>query len=421
MTENDIQPGSKPPCYREDAIAVLMRLRDAGHVAYFAGGCVRDELLGLKPKDYDVATDAPPKRVRELFSNTQAVGAAFGVILVRQGKSVVEVATFRSDGKYLDGRRPSEVTFTTAEEDAKRRDFTINGLFLDPVENRVIDYVAGQKDLQDRMLRAIGDPSHRFEEDHLRLLRAVRFAARFELAIDPATADAIRQHVPQLKRISPERVAEELRMMLTSQTRRRAYQLLKDFGLHRVILRFLPSIGEPVGVFLAIDGLTISFGLALAALVADAFGAKLLTTAEIRKASTGMRQALKISNEESDELEGAMSFTHLLGDVPPTVAAMKRFLARPTSGAAQAMMGAIGRCGIMRERIQLQLDTLREIARTEVSPLPLLTGDDLVAVGWTPGPVFKRILDQVYDAQLEDRIRTKQQAIDLAGRLQAGS
>src|SRR5438067_13328797 len=165
-------------------MAVLRGLREAGHVAYFAGGCVRDVLLGLEPKDYDVATDAHPQKVRSLFRSTAAVGQAFGVILVRLGKSVVEVATFRSDGRYVDGRRPEDVRFTTAEEDAKRRDFTINGLFFDPLEDRVIDYVGGQEDLTARRLRAIGDPWQRFEEDHLRLLRAVRFAARFDLEIE---------------------------------------------------------------------------------------------------------------------------------------------------------------------------------------------------------------------------------------------
>jgi len=175
---------------RDDAVAVVKRLRNAGHVAYFAGGCVRDTLLGLQPKDFDIATDAPPQRVRELFTNTQAVGAAFGVILVRHKKSVIEVATFRTDLKYLDGRRPEGVVFTTAEEDAKRRDFTINGLFFDPIENHVIDYVGGQEDLKNKVLRAIGEPNHRFEEDHLRLLRAVRFAARFDLTIEHATASS---------------------------------------------------------------------------------------------------------------------------------------------------------------------------------------------------------------------------------------
>src|SRR5215212_7276936 len=148
---------------RDDAVAVVRRLREAGHVAYFAGGCVRDLLLGREPKDYDIATDAPPDRVRQLFSNTQAVGAAFGVILVRQGRSVIEVATFRTDLRYRDGRRPEGVVFTTAEEDAKRRDFTINGLFFDPIENKVIDYVGGKEDLRNKVLRAIGQPEHRFE------------------------------------------------------------------------------------------------------------------------------------------------------------------------------------------------------------------------------------------------------------------
>ncbi len=163
--------GSKPPSDRADALLVLRQLRDAGHVAYFAGGCVRDELLGLTPADYDIATDAPPDRVRQLFRSTAAVGAAFGVILVRQNRSVVEVATFRSDLDYRDGRRPSGVTFTTAEQDAQRRDFTINGLFLDPLENRVIDFVGGQDDLKSKIIRAIGQPQQRFVEDHLRLLR----------------------------------------------------------------------------------------------------------------------------------------------------------------------------------------------------------------------------------------------------------
>src|SRR5882724_7855964 len=200
---------------REDALVVLKRLREAGHVAYFAGGCVRDLLLGAEPKDFDVATDAPPSRVQELFRNTQAVGAAFGVILVRQGGSQIEVATFRADAGYDDGRHPSKVRFTTAEEDARRRDFTINGLFLDPVGGQVIDYVRGQDDLRAGVIRAIGNATERFEEDSLRLLRAVRFAARLGFEIEPGTAAAIKAHAPQLKRISPERIADELRVMLT--------------------------------------------------------------------------------------------------------------------------------------------------------------------------------------------------------------
>ena len=181
----------KQPCRREDAARVVEELRAGGHVAYFAGGCVRDMLLGLEPKDFDVATDAPPERVRKLFRNSQAVGAAFGVILVRTGGSSVEVATFRSDGAYLDGRHPEHVRFTTAEEDARRRDFTINGLFFDPISGDVIDYVGGREDLAARWIRAIGEPGARFAEDHLRMLRAIRFAARFDFAIEANTAAAI--------------------------------------------------------------------------------------------------------------------------------------------------------------------------------------------------------------------------------------
>src|SRR5688572_2808762 len=239
------EPSDQPPeihSTRQDALAVVRALRDVGHVAYFAGGCVRDLLLGLEPKDYDVATDAPPDRVRKLFKRTQAVGQAFGVILVRIGRSQVEVATFRAEGKYLDGRRPSEVRFTTAEEDAKRRDFTINGLFLDPLDgNRVIDFVGGQADLKAKLLRAIGNPDERFEEDHLRLLRAVRFAARFGLTIEPETAEAVRKHAPQLKRISPERIADELRRMLTPPKAQSAWALLRELGLLEVIFRQWPE------------------------------------------------------------------------------------------------------------------------------------------------------------------------------------
>src|SRR5687768_2488329 len=239
MSEPPDQPPQGKRSTREDALAVVRRLRDAGHVAYFAGGCVRDALLGLEPKDYDVATDAPPDRVRELFPRTQAVGAAFGVILVRQGRSQIEVATFRKDLAYADGRRPEGVVFSTAEEDAKRRDFTINGMFFDPIEEKVIDYVGGQRDAVDRVLRAIGLADERFAEDHLRLLRAIRFAARFGLTIEPSTREAIARNVPHLVRITPERVAEELRLSLTPVTRGRAWDMIRQYGIDAVVFRFL--------------------------------------------------------------------------------------------------------------------------------------------------------------------------------------
>jgi poly(A) polymerase len=237
-----VNPRLKPACDEADALAVLKRLRDAGFVAYFAGGCVRDKLLGRQPVDWDVATDAPPKKVAELFAAAQAVGEAFGVVLVRHRKSVVEVATFRADGAYEDGRRPSSVRFTSAEEDAKRRDFTVNGLFLDPLGNRIIDFVGGQEDLKANRLRAIGNASERFAEDHLRLLRAVRLAARFDFQIEPETAKAMKLVAGRLAGISPERIADELRLMLTPATRTLAWKLLWDFKLGPVIFRFLPKV-----------------------------------------------------------------------------------------------------------------------------------------------------------------------------------
>jgi poly(A) polymerase len=420
----------KPPCFREDAEEVVRRLRDAGHVAYFAGGCVRDTLLGLEPKDYDVATDAPPARVRKLFSNTQAVGAAFGVILVRLRGSQIEVATFRTEGRYLDGRRPESVAFTDAEHDARRRDFTINGLFMDPIEGRIIDYVGGQEDVAARRLRAIGEPDERFDEDHLRLLRAVRFAARFDLAIESRTAEAIRRHAPKLVRISPERIADELRLMLTSVTRGRAWPMLWEFALVDQVFRFLPVAAEEAefnpgrSVFLALapdEG--IPFGVALAAASLDyvmqaAGGSDLRTAVEsnvVQAVGKALRQSLRISNDELEDTVGTVAaIAPLIQLAPPTVAQMKRFLAKPVERgaweilvAADKVVGTDGRVAWLRERLE-------ELSKGDFAPPPLITGDDLTAAGMRPGPVFRRVLESVYDAQLEDRVHTKDEAMRMA-------
>ena len=424
-------PSEAKHASESDALAVVLRLREAGHVAYFAGGCVRDMLLGLTPKDYDVATDAPPGRVRELFKSTQAVGAAFGVILVRAGKSVIEVATFRTDLKYVDGRRPEGVVFTTAEEDAKRRDFTINGLFFDPAEKKVIDFVGGQKDLENKIIRAIGQPEHRFEEDHLRMLRAIRFAARFNFRIHGATINAIVKYAEHLKRISPERISQELRLMLVPQTRDVAYEYLAAAGLIDVILlRFLPEYPKrahphaPRGLISALGPPlhygNISFGLAMAAIVLmereRRFGNS-LSPEEVRRSANAVRKALRVSNEEYDVIVGSLSFEHLIRERLPSVAAMKRSLAMPASGDAQLLMAAVARVeesSVRRERIEQVLDRLRVLARGDFAPPPFVTGDDLTAAGLSPGPVFKRVLDAVYNAQLEGRIRTKAAALELA-------
>jgi poly(A) polymerase len=421
---------------RDDAVSVVRALRDAGHVAYFAGGCVRDALLGLTPKDYDVATDAPPARVRELFKKTQAVGQAFGVILVRLGKSVIEVATFRTDGHYADGRRPSEVTFSTPQEDAQRRDFTLNGLFYDPVDDRVIDYVDGQRDLRDRVLRAIGDPAQRFAEDHLRMLRAVRFAARFDLSIDPATADAIRRDAGLLTRISGERIADELRRMLVPPTRGRAWREMWGLGL------VAPALGAASGgtssqplreekslvLALPADRET-TFGLALLTAAIDARwhagGGKHdilgnLTPAEAKKIVSQCRQTLKLSNDESEEMTWIARLAHgLLNARELPVALVKRSLASPHAPAMRTLLASLRSTGAAAERIAAIEARLAEFDGVDCAPPPYITGDDLVAAGHAPGPAFKRVLDQVYDAQLEDRIADRDQAMSLATRLLA--
>jgi tRNA nucleotidyltransferase/poly(A) polymerase len=405
-----------PKSTREDALSVVRRLRSAGHEAYFAGGCVRDMLLGLPPKDYDVATDAPPPKVRELFPRTQAVGAAFGVILVRQRSSQVEVATFRTDGKYLDGRRPEGVVFTTAEEDAKRRDFTINGLFFDPIDEKFIDYVGGQADLQARTLRAIGNPDERFEEDHLRVLRAVRFAARFGLTIEPGTWDAIGRHAGRVIRISPERVADELRLMLTPPSRAAAWDMLVGRDFDPVLFRFVkPAPQRERQRFLerVRAGRPIPFGLALAAGWLDGFPlAKFeaaLDAPAVQQLVAALRQSLRLSNEESEAVHGSLEGLRLLLFTRPAhgVAMLKRFLARPTARLSRDLLAAVPGQDALEAR-------LAELEKTDYAPPPLITGDDLTAAGLKPGRVFKRALDEAYDAQLEGRVATRQQALESA-------
>lgn len=433
MSNADVpNASSRPPCRREDAEAVLRRLRENGHVAYFAGGCVRDLLLGHEPKDWDVATDAPPPRVRQLFPNTTPVGAAFGVILVRQGPSVVEIATFRTDGAYEDGRRPKEVRFATAEEDAQRRDFTINGLFLDPIDNnKVIDYVGGRADLEDKVLRAIGEPGQRFEEDHLRMLRAVRFAARFGLKIDPATNAAIRQHAPRLKRISPERIAEELRLMLTPVSRTDAWVMLWEFRLLLEIFRYLPSaayspLGPTRSIFLSCaPGEPIEFPLALAAgtlcfrrHTAVQGNVGLIARNEAPTLSRALRQALNLSNDEQEVTRRTLTDTGwLLVEKTASIAAIKRIIATRHFHMVQSLLDAIATAGLNVEKIESLRQLISEAKQTEVAPEPLLTGEDLIALGLQPGKLFKIVLDQVYNAQLEGRIRTKESAIEFVKRI----
>lgn len=416
----------------EKARGVVETLRAAGFVAYFAGGCVRDRLLGIAPKDVDVATNAPPQKVRELFKKTQAVGQAFGVILVRLGRDQIEVATFRTDGEYKDGRHPTAVTFSNAEDDAKRRDFTINGLFYDPLSDRVIDYVGGRADLESGVLRAIGDAQHRFAEDHLRMLRALRFAARFDLTIEASTAEAIRRDAHLLPRISGERIADELRRMLTPPTRRRAIREVwtndlvgyaLGIKLHNVPLR------EERSLAMALPAAEVGFPTALLCLAIDvrwhAGGAKHdilgnLAPTETSKIVSGLRSTLKLSNEEADEMSTASRLAHvLLNSRDWPVAMVKRTLANRYARSMRLLLEALSRTGVASERIG-QIDArLEEFRNADCAPAPLLTGDHLVSAGFSPGPAFKRVLDEVYDAQLEGRIVSQEEAMTMGRSLLA--
>ena len=328
---------------REFAVGVVRRLREAGHQALWAGGCVRDELLGLVPKDYDVATDATPEQVRRLFRRTVAVGAAFGVIEVLGPRSLaVEVATFRSDVSYSDGRHPDRVVFSSPREDAERRDFTINGMFFDPIEDRLIDYVGGQQDLQARVLRAIGEPARRFTEDKLRMLRGVRIATRFGLTIDPATAAATRAMAGQITVVSAERIADELHKLLVDPQRSRGVTLMYDLGLIGPVLpELLPMKGLPQGlpsapsgdlwdhVMAVLDRLggSASFPLAFAALLHDVGKPRVVArTAERytfyhhehvgRRIASEICLRLKLSNEERERVEWLVEKHQYLADAP---------------------------------------------------------------------------------------------------------
>ena len=221
---------------RDKATRLVQTLQDNGHVAYFAGGCVRDALMGTDPADYDIATDAVPDEVRGLFPDSHPVGAHFGVILVREGKQDFEIATFRNDGAYHDGRHPEDVVFSTAEEDSERRDFTINGMFFDPIADKVIDYAEGRKDLEAKRIRAIGDPEKRFEEDHLRIMRAIRFATTLSFEIEEGTWNSLKNRASDLSRISVERIRDELTKILLSANRVRGFDLLVDSGVMKMIV-----------------------------------------------------------------------------------------------------------------------------------------------------------------------------------------
>jgi poly(A) polymerase len=414
-------PGkSTPEEGRRAAMAIVRVLRGAGHTAYFAGGCVRDELLGLSPTDYDVATDATPERIGSLFKRTNEVGAAFGVVLVTPtaaeggppASATVEVATFRSDGPYSDRRRPDAVTFSDPRTDAMRRDFTINALFLDPLAaglEQVIDYVGGRDDLGKRVIRAVGDPESRLAEDHLRALRAVRLSARLGFTIDPPTADAIRKHASNLSGVSRERIGDEVRRMVSHPTRAAAAATLESLQLDAPVLTESHRLSK--GGALAGIGEGQGYPTSLAAWACDR-GLRL--EADPKNLLTRWREALCLSNEESEALRAVLgALIQIERDWGMLSIAKQKRLAGQDSGFEGALEIATAREPALGASVRARV---KELSRTAsgLCPEPLVTGDDLIRAGMLPGPSFKRILDSVYDAQLEDRVRTSTEALELA-------
>ncbi len=394
------------PTAAAGAVEVVRALAAAGHQALLAGGCVRDLLLGREPEDYDVATDAGPEQITALFRPTRQVGAQFGVVLVKRQRRWVEVATFRADGPYVDGRRPTSVTRTDAAHDAQRRDFTVNGMFLDPLSHVVIDYVGGHADLAARVVRAIGEPAARFAEDHLRLLRAVRFAAKLGFPIEPVTLAAIRTHAAQLARVAPERIREELARMLAHPARRDAWQLLHTCGL---LPHLWPGVewsevqAERVETLLGRLPREASFGLALGVLLGH------LPTAQF----AGAARSLTLANDERDVAAWLVAHQSELDDPEaPSLAQLKRLMAHRAFGELRALVEAryLDRpaAAARRARLAARVAGVRPEA---VQPPPLVTGDDLLARHIPPGPVYKAILDELYTAQLEEQLVTRAQAL----------
>ena len=427
-----------------DARAVAERLRTAGFIAFWAGGCVRDHLLSRPAKDIDVATDARPEQVQSLFKVTHAVGRSFGVVLVQQGDHTFEVATFRRDARYVDGRHPESVEFTSAEEDARRRDFTINGLFLDPLTGEIHDYVQGQDDLKQRVIRAIGDPAARFAEDHLRLLRAVRFSATLGFTLDPGTRQAMQNLAGELRRISAERIQQELTRTLTEARHPgQALALLAATGLCAVVL---PEVAALQGVeqppeyhpegdvfqhtVLMLDHLQRPTPeLAWSVLLHD-----------LGKPST-QRRVLQPDGRERIRFDGHAEAGALLAEqvlhrlrcsnaltahVVTCVRQHMRFMdvTRMRKATLRRMVMAptfateleLHRVDCLGSHGQLDnYEFVRRYAESlqhePIKPEPLLRGGDIMATGVAPGPEVKLLLQEGYDLQLEGRLSSREAAL----------
>jgi poly(A) polymerase len=421
---------------------IALELRRRGHKAYFVGGCVRDLLLGVPPKDFDVATDATPDEVLAIYPSAQRVGAHFGVVLVHEGHAQVEVATFRSEGVYLDGRHPLHVRFERdPKKDAMRRDFTINALMLDPETNDVLDYVGGRTDLDCGIVRAIGEPETRFREDHLRMLRAVRFAARLKFEIDPQTEAAIQRFYPLIKDVSAERVRDEIVRILTEGSARRGFELLNRTELLGMVL---PEVAAMKGVeqppefhpegdvwthtLMMLEHLPagVSPTLALGVLLHDVgkpgtyrvadrirFDGHVELGVELTRC---IMHRLRFSNDDIRQVEALVDNHMRFKDVPRMKeSTLKRFLrlTRFPEHLELHRLDCVSSHGML-DNYEHALNRFEELGQEQIRPPRLVTGQDLIDAGFEPGPKFGRVLSAVEDAQLESRVRTKEEALQLA-------
>src|SRR5438128_2512065 len=420
---------------------IAARLRESGHIAYFAGGCVRDIVRGQTSKDFDIATDAKPENVQKLFPRTYAVGAHFGVILVLENGFQFEVATFRSDEAYIDGRHPSAVHFSSPEEDAKRRDFTINGMFYDPVAEEVIDFVGGRADIAAKVVRAIGDAAQRFGEDRLRVLRAVRFVTVLRYKNDSQTWDALVANAASVNKISAERIREELARIFLSPNRMRGWDLLDSSGLMRAILPEIdamkgckqPEQFHPEGDVFEHTRLMLQF-LPDKVSVPLVFSVLLHDVAKPRTAVVDQTGRIRFSGhdrigaEMTEEIMRRLRFSgteieatvemvrqHMVfKDVPKMrVAKLKRFMARPTFD-DELELHRVDCEGSHRMlgNYEFLLRKREEFAKEPIIPPPLVRGDDLIALGLKPGPKFGEILEAIETRQLEGNLRSREEALD---------
>jgi putative nucleotidyltransferase with HDIG domain len=423
------------------AVSIIRRLREAGYVAYLTGGCVRDLLLGRAAKDFDVTTSAKPDELLRIFQRAGQVGAHFGVVLIHEAGAQVEVATFRSDLEYHDGRHPDGVHFETdPRQDALRRDFTINALLLDPVSEEVLDFVNGRADLNAKLIRAIGDPERRFREDHLRLLRAVRFAARLGFEIEPETSAAIQRLAPLIRNVSAERLRDEIARILTEGGARRGFELLDSTGLLREVLpevAALKGVAQPpefhpegdvwTHTLIMLDGLrSPSITLALGVLLHDVGKPATFRIAERIRFDGHVEKGIEIAHSLLTRLRFP---NHVIEGVEALIANHMKFMEVPRM--RESTLKRFMRQLDFEEHMELhRLDCLsshgglenydfvrrkqQEVPPEQLKPAPLLTGRELIAAGYKPGPRFGIVLSEIEDAQLEGRIATAEEALEMA-------